>query len=134
MSQALITLLNHALRMEYSDVFLYPRHADHLQKQPAIAELFRNFSQMEVRHADVLANAISRLGGQPNWDFHLLTGKKTFREIVNWHLAGERAAIKLYRKCIGLVTDKRFKDILELIRLEETIHEAALVRISQWIK
>ncbi|MFA5793598.1 MAG: ferritin-like domain-containing protein [Candidatus Brocadiia bacterium] len=134
MSQDLIELLNQALTMEYSDVFLYPRHSEHFNGQPAISELFKNFSQMELRHADTLAMEIHRLGGQPEWDFKLLTGKKQPSEIVSWHLNGERNAISHYDKCIKAAGDRRLKEILSGIKAEEAIHQAALEKIRTWIK
>ncbi|MFH1226430.1 MAG: ferritin-like domain-containing protein [Planctomycetota bacterium] len=134
MSDKIVELLNHALVMEYSDVFLYPRHGEYFGKHPAIAELFKNFSQMELRHADTLAIEISQLGGQPVWDFQLLTGKKRPEEIVHWHLDSERNAISHYEKCIRAASDKRLKEILSDIKAEETIHQAALEKISEWIK
>ena len=133
MNQKLIDQLNAALRMEYSDIFLYPRHSDFFKSHPAIAELFKNFSQMEVRHADILANEIHKIGGYPDWDFQLLTAKMTLPEIVKWHLASEHNSVKHYQKCINLATDKRLKEILDGIRIEESIHEAALNKISKWI-
>ncbi|MBL7131032.1 MAG: hypothetical protein ISS45_06500 [Candidatus Omnitrophica bacterium] len=39
----LIELLNEALQIEYSDVFLYPRQAD-IIKDKAIAEQFENLA------------------------------------------------------------------------------------------
>ncbi len=133
MSQELINLLNQALKMEYSDIFLYPRHSDLFQNHPFIRELFQNFSQMEVRHADIIAQEISKLGGSPVWDFRLLTGQKSKKDVVDWHLANEHAAIKHYEQCIRAANDKRLKDVLDGIRVEETIHQAALEKLNKWV-
>lgn len=126
-------LLNKALVMEYGDIFLYQRHTDYFGKYPGIGDLFRNFSQMETRHADTLSLEIKKLGFTPLNDFQLVDSKKGIKEIVAQHLKNEQNAIGLYTQCLKLLTDNRLTDVIDGIRVEETIHEAALAKLIKWL-
>ena len=125
--------MNKALVMEYGDIFLYQRHVDYFQKYPGIGDLFRNFSQMETRHADIIALEISKLGLTPTTDFHLIDAKRSTREIIAQHLKNEQGAVALYRQCLKLITDQRLAGVIDAIRVEETIHEAALNKLIKWL-
>ena len=126
-------LLNKALALEYGDIFLYQRHVDYFAKYPGIGDLFRNFSQMETRHADILSLELKKLGFKPTTDFNLIDAKKGIKEIVGQHLRNEQVAVALYSQCLKLITDKRLEEIIDGIRIEETIHEAALAKLIKWL-
>jgi len=126
-------LLNKALVMEYSDIFLYQRHSDYFREYPGIGDLFRNFSQMETRHADILSLEINKLGVTPATDFHLIDSKKSIKEIIALHLKNEQGAVAIYRQCLKLITDRRLAGVIYGIRVEETIHEAALNKLIKWL-
>lgn len=129
--EKVIALLNKALAMEYSDIFLYQRHVDYFKKYPGIGDLFRNFSQMETRHADILSLEIKKLGFTPTTDFHLIDAKKGLRDIISQHLKSEQSAVTLYSHCLKAVTDSRLKEAIDAIRIEESIHEAALRQLAK---
>ncbi|MBI4833319.1 MAG: ferritin-like domain-containing protein [Planctomycetes bacterium] len=131
--EKLVTYLQKALRMEYSDIFLYPRHATSFAKHPWLVQLFHNFGQAESRHADLVSLEISRLGGTAEWDFGFTEGMKTPAEIVRSHLASEKKAISIYKKCVKLASNSNLRNILQNILTEETIHEAALIKIRNWL-
>lgn len=126
-------LLNKALVMEYGDIFLYQRHSDYFRKYPGIGDLFSNFSKMETRHADILSLEIKKLGLTPSSDFHLLDAKKDIKAILAQHLKNEQGAVALYSQCLKLITDRRLEEIINGIRVEETIHEAALQKLLKWL-
>ena len=126
-------LLNKALALEYGDIFLYQRHSDYFHKYPGIGDLFRNFSQMETRHADILSLEINKLGVTPTTDTHLIDGKKSIKEILSLHLKNEQNAVALYRQCLKLIHDSRLEEIINGIIVEETIHEAALNKLVKWV-
>ena len=128
--EKVLTLLNKALSMEYADVFLYQRHVDYFKNYPGLGDLFKNFSQMENKHADILSKEILRLGGEPVLNIQIPAGRKDIREIVRFHLANEEGAIEHYRRCSSLIdTDDRLKDLIDKIRIEEAIHAAALKQL-----
>jgi len=117
----LIQLLNSALQLEYSDVFLYPREAREI-KDKNVAQLFEDFGLMEIRHADMLAIRILELGGKPIWDFKLLGELSDLKEILKRHLNNEEACIDFYKNLVERVDDAEIKIILMGIRAEEQIH------------
>jgi len=129
----LVALLNKALAFEYGDIFLYQRHGEYFGKYPGIGDLFRNFSQMETRHADILAMEIGKLGFTPTTDFQLINAKKSIKEIINLHLKNENGAVAIYRQCLKLIHDNRLAGIIDGIIIEETIHEAALNKLIKWV-
>src|SRR3989339_1290653 len=129
----LVALLNKALAFEYGDIFLYQRHGEYFGKYPGIGDLFRNFSQMETRHADILSLEINKLGVTPTTDTHLIDGKKSIKEILGLHLKNEQNAVALYRQCLKLIHDSRLEEIINGIIVEETIHEAALNKLVKWV-
>lgn len=133
LSGKVAALLNKALVMEYGDIFLYQRHVDYFAKYPGIGDLFRNFSQMETRHADLLSLELKKLGFAPTTDFNLIDAKKSIREIVNQHLKNEQGAVALYNQCLKVITDHRLADVIDAIRIEETIHQAALAKLIKWL-
>ena len=125
--------MNKALVMEYGDIFLYQRHIDYFRKYPGIGGLFSNFSQMETRHANILSLEISKLGFTPGTDFHLIDSKKGIKELIAQHMKNEQGAVALYSQCLKLITDRRLAEIIDGIRVEETIHKAALNKLIKWL-
>lgn len=117
----LIKLLNEALQIEYSEVFLYPREAKKL-KDKNIAQIFEQFGLMEIRHADMLSIKIFELGGKPVWEFKLLVELTDLKEILKRHLNREEETINFYQNLIEQVDDAEIKIILRGIRAEEEIH------------
>lgn len=121
----LIKLLNYALQFEYGDIFLYPREANGI-KDKKIARIFEEFGLMEIRHADMLAVSILKLGGKPVWDFKLLGNLSDLQEILKKHENNEKLAIDLYQNLIDRVDDAEIKIILRGIKAEEEMHLARL--------
>jgi len=117
----LIKLLNEALQVEYSEVFLYPREAGEI-KDKNIARTFEQFGLMEVRHADMISIRILQLGGKPVWEFKLLGELSDLKEILKRHLNNEEAMIKVYENLIERIDDAEIKIILRGIRAEEEVH------------
>lgn len=119
--------LNKALQLEYSDVFLYPREAK-IIKDSIVRSVFEEFGLMEIRHADMLAQRITALGGRPVWDFAPLQNKTELKDILNRHLDYETRSIDLYGKLLDEV-DAETRIILGGIRAEEEIHLSKLKEI-----
>lgn len=121
----LIKLLNDALQMEYTDVFLYPREAKYIEDKN-IALTFEKFGQMELRHADMLSLRILGLGAKPVWEFRLLDDLDDLKEILKRHLGWEEAAIIFYQTLIDEIDDPEIKIVLRGIRAEEETHRDKL--------
>lgn len=117
----LIKLLNEAIQIEYSEIFLYPREAKQI-KDKNIAQIFEENGLMEIRHADMLSIRVFQLGGKPVWEFKLLGQLNDLREILKRHLANEEALVKFYQNLIDRVDDAEIKIILRGIRAEEETH------------
>ena len=121
MNNELIKLLNEALSLEYSDVFLYPREAKTIEDK-RVSEKFEEFGKAEVRHADIISMKLLELGDKPAWNFTLLKAGASIKEILEHHLGQEKKVILLYDKCIGATDDDNFKIVLTGIRADEEAH------------
>ncbi len=117
----LIELLNDALLLEYSDVFLYPREAKTVEDKE-ISEKFGLFGLMEVRHADIVSMKLLELGEKPAWNFKLLEGGLSFEDMVKYHLDKEKEMISAYSECIEATDDDNFKIVLRGIKADEELH------------
>lgn len=121
----LIKLLNDALQMEYSDVFLYPREAKSFEDKN-IASTFERFGQMEIRHADILSIKLLELGAKPVWEFKLLENLSDLKEILKRHLQWEEVAINFYQTLIDEIDDSELKTVLIGIKADEEVHRDIL--------
>lgn len=121
MKNNLIELLKEALSREYSDVFLYAREAKTIQDKQ-IAEKFDDFGVMEVRHADIVSMKLLELGEKPLWNFTLLNGGISLKEILEHHRDKEKGCISLYNECIETTDDDNFKIVLRGIKANEEYH------------
>ncbi len=133
MNNKLIELLKDALWREYSDVFLYPREAKTIEDKD-IAKKFEEFGAMEIRHADIISLKLLDLSEKPTWDFTMLKGGASLREILEDHLKKERDSVLVYDKCIEATDDDNFKIVLRGIRANEEYHakyvEEALKKLT----
>lgn len=131
----LLTLLNTAFEDEYSDTFLYLREAELFRRKIVAGErlesIFKEFSAMELRHADRVAAKIIELGGKPRWEFKPLETSTSLREILQKHLVRETNAVHGYTTLIGLARGTDFEIILKGIREDEKEH---LVEVSRILK
>ena len=121
MKKELTELLNDALVLEYSDVFLYPREAKTIEDKE-ISEKFDRFGLMEVRHADIISMKLLELGEKPAWNFRLLKGSASLEDMVKYHLGKEKEMISAYSECIEATDDDNFKIVLRGIKADEELH------------
>lgn len=123
----LIELLNEALYLEYTDIFLYLRQASMVEEE--ISKTFDRLALMEMRHADNIAIQINVLGGKSEWEFDYPPIKESTDEILLEHLEREKKHINTYRTLIGLAEKERqdqLKLILKGIKSEEEGHLGAI--------
>jgi rubrerythrin len=68
------SVLNRALTLEYTLIIHYPRLAAMIPDE-ATRKLASELGSASIKHADIVANAIIRLGGKPDWSFEPFPAK-----------------------------------------------------------
>ncbi len=138
----IIKLLNGALATEIVCVLRYKRH--HFTAKgvasPKIAEEFLVHANEETAHADMLAERIVQLGGEPDFSPDTLTARShaeyddssDLQAMIRANLVAERVAIEAYSQMIALIGDKdsTTRRILESILSQEQEHADEL---SDWL-
>ena len=132
--EVVIKLLNEALATEWVCVLRYYRHyfmASGMLADAVKAE-FLEHAQQEQAHANLLAERIVQLGGEPDLNPDTLTARahaeykegQDLRDMVKEDLVAERIAIDSYREMINYVgnRDTTTKRILESILAQEEEH------------
>ena len=130
----IIALLNDSLATELVCVLRYKRHhymADGLAS-PAIAQEFLVHAQEEQAHADLIAERIVQLGGEPDFNPATLVKRShadynesnDLKEMIRANLIAERVAIEAYSQMVDLVGDKdpTTKRLVEQILHQEQEH------------
>jgi len=132
--KVIVEQLNAALATEWVCVLRYMRHyysATGLVSG-SVKEHFLEHADEERGHADLLAERIVQLGGEPDLDPATLTQRshaeyqvgKTLKDMVKEDLIAERIAIESYRELINYVGDRdtTTKKLLEHILADEEEH------------
>ena len=136
--QDIIKLLNDSLATELVCVLRYKRHhymADGLSS-PAIAAEFLVHAQEEQAHADRIAERITQLGGEPDFNPATLlqrshadyNASNDLKEMIRANLIAERVAIEAYSQMVDLIGDKdpTTKRLVEQILNDEQEHAEEL--------
>ena len=136
--QDIIKLLNDSLATELVCVLRYKRHhymADGLSS-PAIAAEFLVHAQEEQGHADRIAERITQLGGEPDFNPATLlqrshadyNASNDLKEMIRANLIAERVAIEAYSQMVDLIGDKdpTTKRLVEQILNDEQEHAEEL--------
>lgn len=133
----LLALLNEALASEIACTLRYRRHF-HLVQNRADAKLqgeLLDRANEEQRHADLIAERIVQLGGEPDlsllgrFDRHADYARgATLADMVREQLAAERLAIQMYAEILRYVgrSDLVTRRLLEEILAEERAHVTEL--------
>ncbi|HEX2542572.1 MAG TPA: ferritin-like domain-containing protein [Caldimonas sp.] len=138
----IIKLLNGALATEIVCTLRYKRH--HFTAKgiasPKIAEEFLVHANEETAHADLIAERIVQLGGEPDFSPTTLTSRShadyddsaDLQAMIRANLIAERVAIEAYSQMIALIGDKdsTTRRILESILAQEQEHADEL---SDWL-
>lgn len=132
--ETVVKLLNEALATEIVCVLRYKRHyymASGLMADAIKAEFLEHATE-EQQHADQIAERIVQLGGEPDLNPSVLSGRshaeyvegKDLRDMVKEDLVAERIAIDSYREMINFIGDRdtTTKRILEGILAQEEEH------------
>jgi len=113
--KTVIRILNEVLATEIVCVLRYKRHyymATGIHAQ-AVAEEFLEHAKEEQEHADVAAERITQLGGEPNFDPEGLSTRshsqyvegKSLLDMVREDLVAERIAVESYNEIIRYLGD-----------------------------
>lgn len=141
--QAIIELLNGALATELVCVLRYKRHhfTAHGLASPAIAAELMVHANEEAAHADLLAQRITQLGGEPDFEPSGLLQRShapyndatDLKAMLRSNLSAERVAVEAYRQMITLIGDKdpTTKRMLEGILADEEEHAE---EIRDWLE
>jgi bacterioferritin len=125
-----VKLLNEALATEFVCVLRYRRH--HFMARgidsKSIADEFLVHANEELAHADLIAERIVQLGGEPDFSPNTLTARShaeyvaaaSLVDMIKENLVAERIAIDSYRELIGYLgtqdptTSQMLKGILAM--------------------
>ena len=103
-SQKFIEALNEALTEELASVIQYLW--DHIlargMESPAIAEMFKALSMVEMKHAYSIAERIDLLGGVPTTAVGPIKIGGDLRKMVEDNLKLEYDAIEMYKKLVKM--------------------------------
>jgi bacterioferritin len=139
-ADAVVGLLNKAYADEwlaYYQYFIESKVVKGIMKDAAITELTQHAAD-ELRHATMLADRISQLGGTPllhpkEWLTHTHCGYDAPEEadvlsVLNQAIKGEQCAIGVYSELIEITKDKDIVtyDIVSQILADEVEHEEDL--------
>jgi len=123
----LIRTLNEAISLEYGALFLLPQHIAQVADEETKRQL-RLIMEMELEHAEKTAQMIYALGAEPKADLPQLQVRSSLREILEAHIAGERAAIDVYTRAGAQAESAETRQALEELRKEEEGHLRLLQR------
>src|SRR5690348_3247404 len=132
--ETVLRLLNEALATEIVCVLRYKRHQfmAHGLNATAVAEEFAEHAAEEQTHADMLAERITQLGGEPNFSPEGLTTRshseyvegKTLTDMIKEDLVAERIAIESYSEIVRYLGEKdpTSRRLMEEILAKEEEH------------
>ncbi len=131
----LIETLQQILETEYTDVFIYYNESLLFEKKikygEKLAQIYKEFSLDELRHADIISQKILSLNGKPVWEYKNFFVSKSIRESLKFHIAREIKAYQTYTNLIENILDRDFKIVLKGIRQNEKEH---IEKISYFLK
>jgi len=138
----IIKLLNDSLATELVCTMRYKRHHYTAKgmASPAIADEFLVHANEETEHADMIAERIVQLGGEPDFNPTTLLQRShadydeslDLKAMIRANLVAERVAIEAYTQTIRLIGDKdsTTRRMIEHILSQEQEHAEEL---SDWL-
>jgi len=138
----IVKLLNDSLATELVCIMRYKRHHYTAKglASPAIAEEFLVHANEETEHADMIAERIVQLGGEPDFNPASLLQRshadyddsRDLKAMIRANLVAERVAIEAYTQMVRLIGDKdsTTRRMVEHILSQEQEHAEEL---SDWL-
>lgn len=141
--ETVIKVLNEALATELVCVLRYKRHyyaATGIQAQ-AVADEFLEHANEEQQHADMIAERITQLDGEPDFNPATLTTRshseyvegKSLTDMIREDLVAERIAIESYSEIVRYLgqNDPTSRRVMEEILAKEEEHAEDLRSLIQ---
>ncbi len=118
--EKIIEILNKIRVEELTAIMQYSQH-HYLAKginSPAVSEIFKKLSMAEMKHAYVLAERITALGGTPTMKIDNVDVPERLEDMIKVNYEAEKAAITAFKGFIKKVaedttTRRMIEDILE---------------------
>jgi len=120
-SSQIVDRLNQALKLEYSIIIHIPRIAS-IIKDEKTREMALMLGNASIKHADIVASAISELGGSPEWAFQAAPVEEDLVEIFQKQLDKEKLALQLHQDTASLIQDRNLRLKFDQIAREEEEH------------
>lgn len=144
--ESVIKLLNEALATEIVCVLRYKRHyfmAVGIHADPVAAEFLEHANE-ELQHADLIAERIVQLRGEPDFSPDGLSLRShaeyvegdSLKEMIKEDLVAERVAIESYREMVAYIAEKdpTTRRMLEEILASEEEHADDLASLLEGLK
>lgn len=125
---------------ELTAITLYSyQHFTEDEENTKFAETIRGISIVEMKHLELLGEAILELGGNPKfvgykgkfWNGSYVEYAKDIGKILLVNIKAEEDAIKQYTKHILLVHDESIQKLLKRIILDEECHLAIFKKLLE---
>ena len=130
----MLGLLNQTLEQEYSFIVHYPRIASSIPDEET-RKLVLQLGSGSIGHADVVANATTKLGGVPHFSFSPFLEETDIVKTFDIQLEKEKLALQLHRRIAGLILDSSLRDKFNELAKEEEWHirivEQIISRLGQ---
>ena len=92
-------------------------------------KLVSELGSASIRHADVVANTIIRLGGKPSWSFDSFPSQVDLVNIFQTQLEKEKTARDLHKQSAYMVSVSELRDKFAEIAREEESHIKTVEKI-----
>lgn len=123
--EKIIEILNKARIEELTAIMQYSQH-HYLAKginSPAVSEVFRKLSIVEMKHAYAIAERITALGGIPTMKIDKVNVPEKLVDMIKVNYEVEKGAIEEFKKAIEDVSeDTTTRRLLEDILADEEAH------------
>jgi bacterioferritin (cytochrome b1) len=106
----------------------YPRIANAIRNQET-KQLAQSLGTASIGHADTVARAITKLGGNPHWSFGSFPIEMDLKKIFEGQLEKEKLALKLHQQIVGMITDYSIRNDFVGLPKEEESHIKTVEKI-----
>jgi bacterioferritin len=131
-AEKILVLLNRALRLEYSLIIHYPLINRSIHDND-LKSMVKTLGVMSIKHADIVADAITSLGGTPDWSFDPAPEEIDLKNIFQIQLAKEKLALQLHSESSKLIPDMALKTQFEALAVQEEEHIKIVESILSWL-
>ena len=123
-----LELLSQALQIEYSMIVQYPQFAERIYDEEIKRQVIA-LGVASTKHANVVSQAITNLGGTPEWSFEFADRDTALFDIFTKQLEKEQLALKLHQQAASLLQDDSSGEAFTQIAEEEKLHIKTVEKI-----